>query len=296
MEIVVSTTLSRRSALLSAAAVTAATTVTSRAAIAAEMMAGVTDTSLPQSLASLMMKSGGGGGGNSDIYYPRVFEGVWDVVSVLTEVVDNESGSGSGKAVAQAKQMQNAAVSYQARFFRLNSDVGRGDAAGRDVIICDREFTTRSLLEATLGDGKVLSSTWNPNSPRSLKMSLSGGIGDVENRVLASTTQSGMQHFESRELSTQIVTTDAAGSAVPASVKNVAVLPSVCLSKYKWTDDKTIDAVQRVAVYPDPLKAADEGTLQLESVLKQLGSSSTASSEVPTTVYKYSLRLTRREL
>ena len=69
-------------------------------------------------------------------------------------------------------------------------------------------------------------------------MSLGRGLGSVELRVLscAQRRPAASGAFETRELSAQVVTADAAGEDGRAA--RTRALPSVCLSKYKWEEEE----------------------------------------------------------
>lgn len=160
-----------------------------------------------------------------------------------------------------------------------------------------------SCRKATLGQGAVLSYDWDAGSPRETRMSLAGGVGDVQSRVLAAAQapSRGAPDFaargrlETRELSAQVVT-----RASDDGAQRTAVLPSACLSKYKWATaagsdadrPQTIEAVQRVAIYPDP-QAQALGAVDIDAGLRALAASVDAGERQPSAVYKYTLRLTR---
>lgn len=132
------------------------------------------------------------GGGVSDLFYPEVFEGCWDVSSKLVSVDAKAGANGfDAKQVQQTKEQEvvltlalivnRFAMVTLIDSFRFTLQLGRilgysqcfiRNERGR--VIADRKRNTRELTEAIIGTQSDMQIDWNPENPNVLKMKLPG--------------------------------------------------------------------------------------------------------------------------
>lgn len=215
--------------------------------------------------------------GDSDIYYPELFEGTWECFSTLVSVETPQGEDMSdGRSVDFARRQLGYTVSYKARFMPHK---------GR--VIGDRLFTTKSLVESTVGPDVIEGGEWNPNKPNLLVLKLQGGM-QVENLVTKrSFDVTGPGRFDTSEYSKQVFDNSRQIDGPPA------VKASRNVTRYKWDPTTSpvseIEAFQRVAMFPVVGGRAGNraGGLTIFDVL------SLNMGDKPTTIYKYLVRFKR---
>jgi hypothetical protein len=202
--------LPRRAALGAVAAVVA--TATASAAAEASV--------LPEALDDVWEAIGGG---PADLTFPQEFEGVFDVVSVLTSVEfpSGEDAVPDIEVVRRAeKEDLNAALKYRVSWVTNT----RGDT------VMDRRFNTAALLEAYTGLrlAEVASGIdWNPDNPNLLRLKLPGGTLAVTRVTRRSEEDSPAEaRLSTSEFFEQLIETP--GRQQPK------VKASQCFTKYKW--------------------------------------------------------------
>eukprot|EP00898_Chlorokybus_atmophyticus_P000929 jgi/Chlat1/1837/Chrsp14S00775 len=210
------------------------------------------------------------GMGASDLYYPEFFNGTWECVSTLVTI---ETPQGEDKmdanSLARARRQLNTSVKYMTRFFPREGH-----------IIADRESTSVSLTEATVGKGIVTASEWNPAKPNRVVLRLKGGF-KVESLVTRrSIVEVGPGRLDTSEFSKQVIDN---GQAVdgPPTVK-----ASQNYTKYKWdprdqANVQDVEAIQRIAMFPVPVGDQRESDDIMEAM---------SSANKPITVYRYYVR------
>eukprot|EP00271_Cylindrocystis_brebissonii_P007536 TRINITY_DN21100_c0_g1_i1.p1 TRINITY_DN21100_c0_g1~~TRINITY_DN21100_c0_g1_i1.p1 ORF type:complete len:482 (-),score=57.12 TRINITY_DN21100_c0_g1_i1:335-1780(-) len=219
--------------------------------------------------------------GDADLFYPRVFEGTWDCISTLVAVETPQGEDMSDmRSIQSARRDIGRPLAYQARFM----------PAANGFVIADRLFTTKALVEATLGSGSIVSGEWDPQKPNRLTLTLAGGL-KVENLVTKrSADASAAGQFDTSEYSKQVFDNrkDMEG---PPSVK-----ASRNLTRYRWDDTSAqvdeIEALQRISMFPlvgGAAGAKEGGQLSLLDVM------SLNMGDKPTTIYKYFVKFVRHK-
>jgi hypothetical protein len=205
------------------------------------------------------------GGGPSDLVYPSAWEGVWYVDSVLVNVgLPQGPDAVDDMAVIRRaqEQDQDRVVSYQTAFLRNN----------RDQVVCDRRFTTASLMH-TYGFGETIDVAsgiaWEPENPNSLDMTLQNGFRLSSRVTRRSENDVGDNRLETSEFFQQVIESPGRPAA--------KVKASQTFTKYLWRSSQEagngpeIVATQVVSDY-------------------DLGGS---SASTPTVVYTYRLAMYR---
>lgn len=205
--------------------------------------------------------------GDADIYYPSFFEGTWNCFSTLIAV---ETPQGEDKAdrksLEYSRKQLGYTVEYKARFVVFQGNV-----------IGDRNFTTSSLVESTMGKDVIKGSSWDPEKPNRLSLMIRGGV-KVENLVTKRSAEvTGPGQFDTSEFSKQVFDNSAMKDG-PPSVK-----ASQNLTRYRWDPTENppneIEAIQRIAMFPLPKEGMD-----LTDIM---------AMDKPVTVYKYRVRFAR---
>ncbi|KAL2622837.1 hypothetical protein R1flu_003042 [Riccia fluitans] len=202
--------------------------------------------------------------GDPDIYYPPFFEGTWNCYSTLIEVVTPQGeDKADQKSVEFSRKQLGYTVPYQVRFTPFE---------GR--VICDRLFTTTSLVEATVGKNVIEEGQWNPAKPNRLVLVLKGGT-KVENLVTKRSAEYFQKdQFDTSEFSKQVFDYSAVRDG-PPSVK-----ASQNLTRYHWdlaaSAVSKMEAIQKVSMFAVPMEGMEM-----------------FNTTTPVTVYKYRIEFER---
>lgn len=205
----------------------------------------------------------------TDLIFPREFEGTWNVTSVLTKV-DLPFGEAQVPDVAQVRRAEaedlDKPKEYQVRFV----------TTGSGWTIMDRKYNTASLLETYTGmdiSEALQRIQWNPSKPDHMSISLPRGLritSDINQRT---------QKLLSEDL---LETSEFYQQFIDDSQK-VKLKASRAYTKWRWRQpsqittggDVAIVATQLVADFADP----NDRSMSLESLGK------------PIVVYTYRLSL-----
>eukprot|EP00890_Picochlorum_soloecismus_P006457 jgi/Picsp_1/6812/NSC_04151-R1_protein len=198
------------------------------------------------------------GGGPSDLVFPEIFLGDWDVESVLVNV-ELPLGEERVPNVAQVRRAQqedlNNVIRYHVRFIRNNTG----------EVVMDRKFNTGSLLSKYLDlnhqdlCNRIL---WELESPSTTQVSLPGGLRISTNVLRRSEEYLKQDLLETSEFIQQLFDD-------PKS-QEVRLKYSQTYMKYRWRqasdpEDKKplIVATQVISDYLSPYdkKAADLASL-----------------------------------
>ncbi|CAM6014394.1 unnamed protein product [Sphagnum balticum] len=206
--------------------------------------------------------------GDSDIYYPREFEGIWNCYSTLT-AVDTPQGEDRAdrKSLEFSRKQLGYTVEYKARFFPFQSK-----------IIGDRLFTTLSLVESTIGKDVLRRGVWTPDKPNQITLELRNGLKVTNLVTKRSSEVTGPGQFDTSEFSRQVFDNGTIKDGPPT------VKASQNFTRYRWDATKNpvskIEAFQTVAMFPLPGEGMD--------VMDAMG------MDKPITVYKYRVYFTRQ--
>ncbi|KAL3691141.1 hypothetical protein R1sor_004792 [Riccia sorocarpa] len=202
--------------------------------------------------------------GDPDIYYPQFFEGTWNCYSTLIEVATPQGEDKADKKSLEFSRKQlGYTVPYQVRFYPYERRV-----------ICDRLFTTTSLVEATVGKDVIEEGQWNPAKPNRLVLVLKGGT-KVENLVTKRSAEYFQEdQFDTSEFSKQVFDYSAIRDG-PPSVK-----ASQNLTRYHWDLTASVvtkmEAIQKVSMFAVPMEGMEM-----------------FNTTTPVTVYKYRVEFER---
>jgi len=158
------------------------------------------------------------GGGVSDVFYPEVFEGCWDVSSKLVSVDAKAGANGfDAKQVQQTKEQELGRILGYSQCFIRNE---------RGRVIADRKRNTRELTEAIIGTQSDMQIDWNPENPNVLKMKLPDGTNVFTRVTRRYSNQPSDDTLETSELFEQVF--DYGIGNVPK------VKASRLITKWKW--------------------------------------------------------------
>jgi hypothetical protein len=206
--------------------------------------------------------------GDSDIYYPREFEGIWNCYSTLT-AVDTPQGEerADRKSLEFSRKQLGYTVEYKARFFPFQSK-----------IIGDRLFTTLSLVESTIGKDVLRRGVWTPDKPNQITLELQNGLKVTNLVTKRSSEVTGPGQFDTSEFSRQVFDNGTIKDGPPM------VKASQNFTRYRWDATSNpvskIEAFQTVAMFPLPGEGMD--------IMDAMG------MDKPITVYKYRVYFTRQ--
>ncbi|BBN14155.1 hypothetical protein MPTK1_6g09330 [Marchantia polymorpha subsp. ruderalis] len=202
--------------------------------------------------------------GDPDIYYPAFFEGTWNCYSTLIQVTTPQGeDKADRRSVEFSRKQLGYAVPYQVRFTPFE---------GR--VICDRLFTTTSLVEATVGKNVIEEGQWSPQQPNRLVLLLKGGT-KVENLVTKRSAEYfQVDQFDTSEFSKQVFDNSAIKDGPPT------VKASLNLTRYHWDTAAPVvtkmEAIQKVSIFAVPMEGMEM-----------------FNTTTPVTVYKYRIEFER---
>ncbi|CAM6130036.1 unnamed protein product [Calypogeia fissa] len=207
--------------------------------------------------------------GDPDIYYPRFFEGTWNCYSTLIAV---ETPQGDDKvdlkAVEQSRKRLGYTTTYQARFVPFEG-----------YVVCDRLFTTVSLVESIIGKKTVEHGTWDPRQPNRLELILRGGAKVESTVTKRSAGMFSPYEFESAEFTRQVLDNFSVTDGPPT------VKASQNLTRYQWDiaadEVSKIEAIQKVSMYAVPKEGKDFEGMEM------------FNTTTPITIYKYRITFER---
>jgi hypothetical protein len=213
------------------------------------------------------------GGGPSDLTFPLMFKGIWDVRATLVNI---ELPLGTemvlSPAVVQRAQAEdlNQPKHYQVSF-RANS---------RGEVVPDRRFNTASLLSMYLGSTRVelqQGIQWNLNNPNELTLKLPQM--DIMTRVTKRSEESVAENrLQTSEYVYQLIE--------KVDTTKPTVKASRCFTKYLWREEVIEGQPQIVAtqVVSDYITPEDNPRMAIEA------------AGTPSVVYTYRLAFTRAQI
>ncbi|KAH9549001.1 hypothetical protein CY35_11G117700 [Sphagnum magellanicum] len=206
--------------------------------------------------------------GDSDIYYPREFEGIWNCYSTLT-AVDTPRGEDRAdrKSLEFSRKQLDYTVEYKARFFPFQSK-----------IIGDRLFTTLSLVESTIGKDVRRRGVWTPDKPNQITLELQNGLKVTNLVTKRSAEVTGPGQFDTSEFLGQASQnfTRYEWDATKNPVSKIEVGTFLCV----FCMEKDFHLHFRLAMFPLPGEGID--------IMDAMG------MDKPITVYKYRVYFTRQ--
>lgn len=189
------------------------------------------------------------------MYFPDDFLGLWRVTAVLRSV-DTPLGDEfvqDKRVVTRAQGDVGRPVQYLQRFIRN----------GEGKVVPDRAYNTTTLSEALAGEGAIESSTWDPDEPNVLRLTLRGGQGVYTRVTKRAEDFPQPDRIDTSEVLEQVL--DAASGEGPPRVRQ-----SRCVTKYKW---RSVDVAAQAGgpvivatqVVYDYVNAFEGLSLQLEA-------------------------------
>jgi len=202
---------------------------------------------------------------DSDVYYPTLFSGDWNVKATLRQKSYPYGLSfAPSKALIEGSpryrgESVNDSTQYVARFIPLDG----GPITSKSKIIADRRFNSLSATKAYNQLTPVQAVIWDPKKdPTQVKLEFAAGqltedmmpIGPRRAEVYMTARKKeevGSDIFAAAERSRQVTL----GAGI------VIVSDSETITEYKIVDENNVRAVQRIAVYLTPNPNSREGIL-----------------------------------
>ena len=201
-----------------------------------------------------------------DIFYPPWFAGTWSVTSVATAAaapcgVQFIGNNTYAKAIAEVAAGEKGALKYKCRFVGAGESGGGAGGEG-EAVVADREYNTKSIAGAAMGDLSVVS--FGQDGANKVKATLApaaakGTVFDVEILTMARSQEGEEGTFVCSELGRNVFAATRRGED-GQKVKTVTLKDIETISSYTLVSDGVIKGTQRSLSYLVP--GDDPGSVQ----------------------------------